>query len=415
MNYNIIKLIESRIDKNLNSIADFFDKKTVQFPPLIYNSVDLRHSGFKITPVDTNCFPAGFNNISGSYLEKASLEAKLYLQKFFDFDNIKNIAILGENHTRNLHYLSSLENLKKAFTFNDKNTFLGSIDQQINDSIQLQNSQGKIIDVHKLEKKNGKIFINQDIAIDLIILNNDLTNQVPDLLQSIETKVIPSVQMGWHQRSKFKHFDLYNTLCQEISTLIDIDPWFISNYQSHLNSINFKDRIGFDKLEYEVEQVIVKTNAKYQEYNINQKPFCYIKSDNGTYGMAVMKISSPEEIRGFNKKARNKMNMIKDGRQTSSIKIQEGVPTIDTINGHSSEPLIYMLNGTVIANLARSNEFKDNQSSLNSQGAKFHNIEQEYSAELGGELSQVTKAYWLVAKLASLAASIEYDQCINIK
>ena len=32
-----------------------------------YASVDLRNAGYKIAPVDTNLFPAGFNNLNPSF------------------------------------------------------------------------------------------------------------------------------------------------------------------------------------------------------------------------------------------------------------------------------------------------------------------------------------------------------------
>ena len=33
-----------------------------------YTSVDLRNSGFKLAPVDTNLFPGGFNNLNPDFL-----------------------------------------------------------------------------------------------------------------------------------------------------------------------------------------------------------------------------------------------------------------------------------------------------------------------------------------------------------
>jgi glutamate--cysteine ligase len=37
-------------------------------PAPFYCSVDLRNAGFKLAPVDTNLFPAGFNNLNPAFL-----------------------------------------------------------------------------------------------------------------------------------------------------------------------------------------------------------------------------------------------------------------------------------------------------------------------------------------------------------
>ncbi len=68
---SIIKQLKSQIFAKKSTISDFFEQKFKENPAIFYNSVDLRHSGFKIAPVDTNCFPAGFNNIKNLAKERA--------------------------------------------------------------------------------------------------------------------------------------------------------------------------------------------------------------------------------------------------------------------------------------------------------------------------------------------------------
>ena len=41
-----------------------------------YTSVDIRDAGYKMAVVDTNIFPAGFNNLSVSGLEAAIFEVR---------------------------------------------------------------------------------------------------------------------------------------------------------------------------------------------------------------------------------------------------------------------------------------------------------------------------------------------------
>ena len=60
--------IEKRVLNAMPAIEHWFrsqwKKNTVPF----YCSVDLRNSGFKLAPVDTNLFPGGFNNLNPHFL-----------------------------------------------------------------------------------------------------------------------------------------------------------------------------------------------------------------------------------------------------------------------------------------------------------------------------------------------------------
>lgn len=60
-----------------------------------------------------------------------------------------------------------------------------------------------------------------------------------------------------------------------------------------------------------VERMLAKIQAKYDEKGIPDTPFVIVKADAGTYGMGVMSVKSAEEVRGLNRKNRNKMAKIK--------------------------------------------------------------------------------------------------------
>ncbi len=404
----IINLIQDKVDRNIDTLRDYFNNKSQAFPAVIYNSVDLRHAGFKIAPVDTNCFPAGFNNITGQYQAIAKQQAFSYISNNFDIQSIKNIAIIAENHTRNLQYLASLNSLLQIFTIENIDCYICSLSEEIQDQINLQDANGQAITIHKIKKVNNQLIVNNQ-EVDLAILNNDLTKNYPEFFANLSTPIIPNPKIGWYNRSKFNHFEIYNNLCDEICQILDIDPWLISSIQSYSPNINFKDRFGFDQLADQVAAVLAQIQEKYRQYSIPNQPFCYIKADSGTYGMAVTQVFDAQEVLNLNKKTRNKMNMLKESTQNSSVKIQEGVPTVDTINGQTSEPLIYMIAGEITAFLSRCHQEKDQFSSLNSPGAQFFNIDQVLDKDLGGDLDSVKKTYWLVSKLASLSCSIEIN------
>ncbi|HEX7402669.1 MAG TPA: glutamate--cysteine ligase, partial [Usitatibacter sp.] len=49
-------------------IERWFRTQWLEHDVPFYASVDLRNSGFKLAPVDTNLFPGGFNNLNPEFL-----------------------------------------------------------------------------------------------------------------------------------------------------------------------------------------------------------------------------------------------------------------------------------------------------------------------------------------------------------
>jgi glutamate--cysteine ligase len=407
--HKIIEVLSQKIDSNKQKIDEFFAQKLRGNPFLIYNSVDLRHSQIKIAPVDTNCFPAGFNNLSSQSKEKA----KIIIDNFFaeNFPNAKKIIIIPEAHTRNLRYLENVRCLQEIIAAN-REVLIGFVSDKTQE-IDLEN--GHFLTLHPVVKNGDAVQTIDGFTADVIVLNNDLTDGVPDILKSLKTPIVPSEKMGWHSRGKSHYFDIYNQVAKELADVFEIDPWLISTLHNVQNNVNFKERVGLESLAENVEELLQKIRQKYQEYGIQEEPYCYIKADNGTYGIAVWAVFSGEDVLQINKKERNKMNMLKGSVQTSQVIIQEGVKTLDRIEGKIAEPMIYVINGQVVGNLFRANVEKDEKSSLNSAGAQFFDLENlsENQTELGAKKDKITSVYSLISKLAALAAAIEYQQTIS--
>src|SRR4030065_626386 len=63
-----LQKIETHLLQNQAGIERWFRSQWLQTPAPFYCSVDLRNAGFKLAPVDTNLFPAGFNNLNPAFL-----------------------------------------------------------------------------------------------------------------------------------------------------------------------------------------------------------------------------------------------------------------------------------------------------------------------------------------------------------
>lgn len=409
----IINYLADKIKKNQPEIAEFFSKNFIKYPELFYNSIDLRHNQFKISAIDTNCFPAGFNNLSSQGIANAQKIWHNFLTNYIAQNNIDinkniNLFIIPENHTRNIKYFASLATLIKILSSDKTTVYLASFNPELLDPITFETENNSKITIHPLEKINQKLTIkNTNIVADLSILNNDLTSGIPAILQECSTPIIPSINMGWFHRKKSQHFDHYNNLSLELASLLKIDPWLISSYHSYCQDLDFKNNLGLENLANIAENLLNKISKKYQEYNIPNKPYCFIKAENGTYGMGVWAIESPNDILTINKKERNKMNILKGSVENHQVIIQEGILTTDKINNHPSEPLIYMLQAQIIELLYRCNQNRNELKSLNSPGAEFYNSSNLAPNNFMDKDNNFGLVCEFIAKIASLASSIE--------
>lgn len=403
----IIDDLTKKIAAKSDLVNDWFLQKFKENPASFYNSVDLRHSNFKIAPVDTNAFPAGFNNLGEVSKTKAKKIAADFIAK--NFKAAKNILILPENHTRNLRYLENLANLQEILQNDQNQVFIGSMIDEIEKELTLDLENGKRITLNRIKKVGDKIHTVQGFVPDLIILNNDLTSGIPEILQNISTPITPSPQLGWYQRTKSNHFSIYNNLAEEFAALLEIDPWLISSLHRACHDVDFKEHLGVECLAKHVDWMLVNLKEKYNQHGLKEKPYCYIKADNGTYGMAVMPIFETQEILELNKKERNKMNSLKESVHNTMVMVQEGIMTADKINDQIAEPMIYMIGGHVVGNLFRVNDQRNELNSLNSAGMVFHDLENlnENQIAIGGNKDKIQTVYSAIAKLAALACAKE--------
>ena len=64
--------IHDSICRNYPKVESWFSKKTMLLDYPIYSSYDIRDSDYKVSNVDANIYPAGFNNICPDDKETSS-------------------------------------------------------------------------------------------------------------------------------------------------------------------------------------------------------------------------------------------------------------------------------------------------------------------------------------------------------
>jgi len=376
-------------------IERWLGQKRAEAPPYLYNSVDLRHSGVRLAPVDTNLYPAGFNTLSAA----AAVRASRFLHSSFAerFPGAKRLLIAPETHTRNQHYLENVAALKRILETAGMETQVGALSAE---------APGE-----KLTQKNGLLLTERGFTPDVIVLNNDCTSGIPELLQNIAQPIVPPPEMGWWRRRKTVHFCAYRELATAFADTFKLDPWLIAAEFRRCGHIDFKAHVGLDRVAHAVDNVIAKARAKHRQYGIAEDPYVFVKADSGTYGMGIMAVHSGSEMIELNKKNRNKMQSIKEGAEVHEVIVQEGIPTIDRVAGKPAEQMIYLIDGIPTGGMYRVNGERDSTSNLNAAGVEFTGMCDETEAVF--DCRQPVKncqfrAFGLVAALAALAVPREH-------
>lgn len=408
MTDKIIDRLESLCKTQHEEITNWLSLERKKAAPFFYSSVDLRHSGIRLAPVDTNIFPAGFNNLSPAAKIRTTEAIKKILEK--NYPDTKNILIIPENHTRNLAYFDNLAVLVSLFEKTGANARIGSLIAPSGGALEFTAASGAIIRQYPIKKEDNRLLTEDGFIPDLIILNNDMTSGIPNILQNITQPITPPVGMGWFQRHKSVHFSEYEKIIEKFSEKFGFDPWLLSAKSHQCGMVDFKNKDSLNCLAESVNEILVFAAKKHKEYNIEQKPYVFIKADSGTYGMGIMTANSANDILEINKKERNKMQVIKEGIRVSEVIIQEGIVTVDKVHEAPAEPMIYLIDGIPVGGMYRVNSNRDNFNNLNASGMIVVGMCDEKEDEHGiwKKVDNCSfKAHSLIASIAALAAGRE--------
>ena len=364
-----LQAFERQILSNQTKIEAWFRSKWKEHKPPFYGSVDIRNAGYKMASIDMNLFPGGFNNLNPNFIQLASHAALDAVERACP--QAKSVLIVPENHTRNTFYLQNVYALSNILRNAGFEVRLGSINPEITEPVELETALGDTVTLEPLQRTRGRVHLADGFSPCLILLNNDLSAGVPDILKDISQTVLPPLHGGWTTRRKTAHFSAYNDVAAEFAALVGMDEWQINPYFEQISGLNFQEREGEDALADAVERMLAKIQAKYDEKGITDQPFVIVKADAGTYGMGVMSVKSADEVRGLNRKNRNKMAKIKEGLEVSEVIVQEGIYTYETLHGAVSEPVVYMMDRFVVGGFFRVHEGRGADENLNATGMSF--------------------------------------------
>jgi glutamate--cysteine ligase len=406
--------LERRLLEGSTSIERWFRLGWQEHTPPFYCSVDLRNAGFKLAPVDTNLYPGGFNNLSADAVPLAVQAAMSAIEKYCP--DARNLVLIPENHTRNMFYFQNVLRLQSILAQTGLVVRLGSLNPEVTEPTVYTLPDGRSLTVEPLVRRGRRLGL-ADFDPCAILVNNDLSAGIPDILKGLDDQILlPPLHAGWAVRRKTRHFSAYSDIVAHFASDLGIDPWLVDPYFSACSALDFQAREGEEQLAQAVDETLVRIRAKYAEYRLDATPFVIVKADAGTYGMGVMSVKDASEIRNLNRRQRNKMAVVKEGLQVSEVIIQEGVPTIETVQEGTAEPVVYMMDRFVVGGFYRVHAERGIDENLNAPGAHF--VPLPFAAPcntpdpLGSPDCPPNRfyAYGVVARLALMAAALELEQ-----
>jgi glutamate--cysteine ligase len=411
-----LKEIERVVLEQRPEIERWFRTQWMEHEVPFYTSVDLRNSGFKLAPVDTNLFPGGFNNLNPEFMPLCVHAAMSAVQKLCP--DARRFMLVPENHTRNLHYLQNIAVLKRILEGAGLTVRIGSMIPDLREPLELETSAGEKLVVEPIQRRGNRVGL-EGFDPCAVLLNNDLSAGIPQIFTGIEQAVVPPLIAGWSTRRKSHHFHVYDRIAEQFASLVGIDPWFINPLFSQCGKVNFADQEGEDCLATNVAFVLDEIREKYARYGITEQPFVIVKADAGTYGMGIMTVKSVDDVRNLNRKTRNKMATIKDSQPVHEVIIQEGVYTFENVEGSVAEPVVYMVDQFVVGGFYRVHSSRGIDENLNSPGAHFKPLAFEtdcHSPDCAGNPGDPPNrfyTYGVIARLAMLAAALEVEELVS--
>ncbi|WPB57222.1 glutamate--cysteine ligase [Xylophilus sp. GOD-11R] len=408
-----INELEQRILDSTPAIERWFRLEWMEHTPPFYSSVDLRNAGFKLAPVDTNLFPGGWNHLTRPMLPLAVQAAMAAIEKICP--EARNLLLIPENHG-DADYLDNVAQLAHIFHAAGLNVRVGSVDPEIRDVTTLTLANGQQLRLEPVVRNGGRL-ATRHFDPCTILLNNDLSQGAPGILEELhEQYLLPPLHAGWSVRRKSRHFQSYEEVSKRFGKMLGIDPWLVNPLFGHGGEVDFANGAGMEELAHNVDALLARVRRKYKEYGINEKAFAVVKTDNGTGGMGVMTVHDARDLESLSARARERMNIAKDGRASHEVIVQEGVPTYESVGEATAEPVVYMMDRYVVGGFYRVHGERGIDENLRGPGAGVVPLDFDDSARLnqpGGkgaaEAPNRFYMYGVIGRLAMLSASYELE------
>ncbi|MBS1982791.1 MAG: glutamate--cysteine ligase [Bdellovibrionales bacterium] len=345
------------LNERLPEVTSLLARETSSCGYPVYSSLDIRDAGWKVAAVDVNLFPAGFNNLTTEDRARAAKFMREFLSAKLMITGPWRIAVVPEAHTSNMGYLENLGGILGILRDAGCEPRLLWPGEPIPKPWKIKTPSGVELE-----------YLPAAQALDgaqALLLNHDLSGGIPKVIQNVQLPTFPSSRLGWYRRRKSNHQQIVDALLEKLARQLDFfDPWYFAPKSILLPSVDFSSDAGLDAVATEATRMMEGLRREYDARGIEDSPRIFIKNDAGTYGLGVVSVKDPADIRDGGRWLRNKMRKGKDSVAVSQVILQEAIPTAlhyqkvpgDPASTVAGEPVLYLVNGLPVGGFCRIHE-----------------------------------------------------------
>ncbi len=363
----------------------------------LHCSFDVRDAGWKVATVDANAFPAGSNNPPLADRKALGSQMKSNIERHHP--EAERILLLPESNTRNIGYGENVRILHNLLSSGGYEVVVGS--PRLNGVERLVGIDGSV-ELVEVDLQ-GDDAIAGGSPVDLIILNDDLTS---GSLPMVSTPVLPPTTLGWYQRRKSGHFRSLQPLIGELAEILGVDPWLLGTHWFVSEDKCLEKEVCRIELAAEVDRCLEAISTKHREHGIDREPAMFVKNDQGTYGLGILRITSGEELLHLSNRRMNRLTYGKGGSDVADFLLQESVPTALFDEGKVLEPCGYAADGLAVGWFLRSNSKRGDEDNLNTPSSGYVHVE-DLNHESRFAVLRRRQLHRIVCEVGSVAIAIE--------
>lgn len=398
-------MIQSSLHQNYCSkneeLCEWYEKRTSNLALPIYSSYDIRDSGYKVTNVDGNIYPAGFNNICPTDKDYSVELFSNYIGKHYG-RGIERILLVTEMHTGNPYYWENVLTIKSLLQSSGKKVLI-AFPQRLKEPMTVTSSTGVKVDIVSAFEDDPAV---KEFNPQLVLSNNDFADALEDWGAQVTKPLNPPRELGWYQRQKSNYFQYYNQAAEEFASIVGVDPFTFNVKTELFPEFELANEGSMKALAAQVDGMTEQLKKEYVKHGIDLPPSIFIKNNAGTYGLGVIKVNSGQDVLTWNYNSRKKMKAAKGGRDIQQVILQEGVPSRVKADEAVAEPVIYMIGSELAGGFLRSHAEKSETESLNSPGAVYKKLCVS-DLNVSVEKSPLENVYGWSARLGVLAIGLE--------
>src|SRR3569623_317913 len=149
-----LHMIERHLLERQPAIEAWLRAQWLETPAPFYCSVDLRNAGFTLAPVDTNLFPAGFNNLNPAFMPLCIQAVQSAIERVCPA--AAKVLLIPEIHTRNQFYMESVATLIDILRKGGFEVRVGSLRDDIRGAVDVELPSGRRVRLEPLTRNENR-------------------------------------------------------------------------------------------------------------------------------------------------------------------------------------------------------------------------------------------------------------------